>query len=165
MTARADRLHHDNATAHSTALVHGFSAKDHITQVCQPPSPQSPDLAPCDFWLFPKLKSPLKGRRCDCDGHTVHKLSQQRLTADWLASRESECSRMRSKVSSDCLPSYVKATRPVLEIFKTFGYFLDSPRICIHWLYGYRYTVSSFVQYVVTVAKLNLCLYTIFFLF
>jgi len=34
--------------------------------------------------------------------------------------------------------------------------------ICIHWLYGYRYTVSSFVQYVVTIAKLNLCLYTIF---
>ena len=23
--------------------------------------------------------------------------------------------------------------------------------ICIHWLYGYRYTVSSFVQYVVTI--------------
>ena len=21
------------------------------------------DLAPCDFWLFPKLKSPLKGKR------------------------------------------------------------------------------------------------------
>ena len=35
--------------------------------------------------------------------------------------------------------------------------------ICIHWLYGYRHTVSSFVQYVVTIAKLNLCLYTIFF--
>ena len=34
--------------------------------------------------------------------------------------------------------------------------------ICIHWLYGYRYTVSNFVQYVVTIAKLNLCLYTIF---
>jgi len=25
--------------------------------------PYSPDLAPCDFWLFPKLKSALKGRR------------------------------------------------------------------------------------------------------
>jgi len=24
--------------------------------------PYSPDLAPCDFWLFPKLKSPLKVR-------------------------------------------------------------------------------------------------------
>jgi hypothetical protein len=37
---------------------------------------------------------------CECDGHTVHKLSQQRLTADWLAPRESDCSRMHSKVSS-----------------------------------------------------------------
>ena len=27
------------------------------------PVPYSPDLAPCDFWLFPKLKSLLKGRR------------------------------------------------------------------------------------------------------
>jgi hypothetical protein len=59
MTKRADQLHHDNAPAHSTALVQAFLAK-HIIQVCQPP--YSPDLAPCDFWLFPKLKSPLKGR-------------------------------------------------------------------------------------------------------
>ena len=28
--------------------------------------------------------------------------------------------------------------------------------------YGCRYTVSNFVQYVVTIPKLNLCLYTIF---
>jgi len=35
-------------------------AKHHINQVCQ--HPYSPDLAPYDFWLFPKLKSPLKGR-------------------------------------------------------------------------------------------------------
>ena len=25
-------------------------------------APYIPDLAPCDFWLLPKLKSPLKGR-------------------------------------------------------------------------------------------------------
>ena len=55
---------------------------------------------------------------CECDGHTVHKLSQRRLTADWLAPRESDCSRMRSKVSSDWLPSYIKVTRPVVEILK-----------------------------------------------
>ena len=62
MTERANQLHH-NAPAHSTALVQAFCvlAKHHLTQVCQPP--YSPDLAPCDFWLFPKLKSPLKGRR------------------------------------------------------------------------------------------------------
>jgi hypothetical protein len=34
---------------------------------------------------------------------------------------------MHSKVSSDWLPSYIKATRPVLEIFKMAGYFPDSP--------------------------------------
>ena len=64
---------------------------------------------------------------CECDRHTVHKLSQQRLTADWLDPRESDCSRMYSKVSSDWLPSYINATRPVLEIFKMAGYFPDSP--------------------------------------
>jgi hypothetical protein len=36
---------------------------------------------------------------------------------------------MHSKVSSDWQPSYIKATRPVLEIFKMAGYFPDSPRI------------------------------------
>jgi len=65
---------------------------------------------------------------CECDGHTVHKLSQRRLTADWLAPWESDCSRMQSKVSSDWLPSYIKATWPVLDIFKMAGYFPDSPR-------------------------------------
>jgi hypothetical protein len=37
-----------------------FWAKYRITQFCQ--LPYSPDLTPCDFWLFPKLKSPLKMR-------------------------------------------------------------------------------------------------------
>ena len=36
---------------------------------------------------------------------------------------------MDSKVSSDWLQSYVKATRPVLEIFKMAGYFPDNPRL------------------------------------
>jgi hypothetical protein len=38
-----------------------FGKASSISQVCQPH--YSPDLAPCDFWLFPKLKSPLKGMR------------------------------------------------------------------------------------------------------
>ena len=28
-----------------------------------PQSPYIPDLAPCDFWLFPKLKEKLRGSR------------------------------------------------------------------------------------------------------
>jgi len=41
--------------------VHNFLAKNETTVVPQPP--YSPDLAPADFFLFPKLKSTLKGRR------------------------------------------------------------------------------------------------------
>jgi hypothetical protein len=36
---------------------------------------------------------------------------------------------MRRKVSSDWLPSFIKATRPVLEILNMAGYFPDRPRI------------------------------------
>ena len=86
-----------------------FFAKHHITQVFQP------YLAPCDFWLFPEPKSPIQMEDIyACDGHIVYKLSQRRLTADWLAPRESGCSRMHSNVPADWLPSHIKATRPVL---------------------------------------------------
>jgi hypothetical protein len=69
---------------------------------------------------------------CECEGHTVHKFSQRLLTADWLAPGESDCSWMRSKVSSDWLPSNTKATRTVLEIFKMAAYFPDRPRtVCL----------------------------------
>ena len=39
-----------------------------------------------------------------------------------------DCSRMYSKVSSDLLQSYIKATRLVVEIFKMAGYFPYGPR-------------------------------------
>ena len=41
--------------------VQSFWARHQITQVTQPH--YSPDLAPCNFWLFPKLKSSLKVQR------------------------------------------------------------------------------------------------------
>jgi hypothetical protein len=44
----------------------------------------------------------------ECEGHTVHKLSQWLLTSDLLAPRESDYSWIRNKVSSDWLPSYIK---------------------------------------------------------
>ena len=54
-------LQHDNAPSHSSFLVRDFLAKHATTVLPQPP--YSPDLAPADFFLFPKLKSTLKGRR------------------------------------------------------------------------------------------------------
>ncbi|KAG5323528.1 MOS1T transposase, partial [Acromyrmex heyeri] len=54
-------LHHDNAPAHTSLLVREFLAKNNTLMMPQPP--YSPDLAPCDFFLFPQLKRPMKGRR------------------------------------------------------------------------------------------------------
>lgn len=54
-------LHHDNAPAHASLLVRSYLAK-HQTPVVPHP-PYSPDLAPADFFLFPKLKNTLKGHR------------------------------------------------------------------------------------------------------
>ncbi|UYV76739.1 hypothetical protein LAZ67_14001920 [Cordylochernes scorpioides] len=45
-------LHHDNAPAHTLLLVRDFLAKNNTLMMPQPP--YSPDLAPCDFFLFPK---------------------------------------------------------------------------------------------------------------
>ena len=52
-------LHHDNAPAHTSHLVHQSLAKHGTAQLQQPP--YSPDLASCDFFLFPRLKKVLKG--------------------------------------------------------------------------------------------------------
>jgi histone-lysine N-methyltransferase SETMAR len=38
-----------------------FLAQKSITEVAHPP--YSPDLAPNDLWLLPKMKSTLKGQR------------------------------------------------------------------------------------------------------
>ncbi|UYV78911.1 hypothetical protein LAZ67_17000241 [Cordylochernes scorpioides] len=54
-------LHHNNAPAHTSLLVRDRLAKNNTLMMPQPP--YSPDLAPCDFFLFPKLKRPMKGRR------------------------------------------------------------------------------------------------------
>ena len=34
--------------------------------------PYSPDLAPCDFWLFPKLKEKLRG----CHNETIEEMKE-----------------------------------------------------------------------------------------
>ena len=55
------RLHHDNMPTHASHLVQNFLVKHQITQVTQPP--YNLDFIPCNFRFFPKLKSPLKGKR------------------------------------------------------------------------------------------------------
>jgi len=129
-----NRATSDNAPAHSTALVQAFflGGGEHlITQVCQPP--YSPNLALCDFRLFPKLKSPLKGRRCVNATVTKYRSlvsgSHCRLTSpkgEWLFTN--------AQYGLPWLPRY-KATQPILEIFKMIGYFPDRPHTTVwYWL-------------------------------
>ena len=54
-------LQHHNMPAHTSLSIWEFLEKKNIPVLPQPP--YSPDLAPCDFYLFPKLKSKLKGHQ------------------------------------------------------------------------------------------------------
>jgi hypothetical protein len=123
------KLHQDNGPAHSVTLVQAF-----LGQTSHHPSLSvclQPRFGSLQLLVFPKAKISFASKEiCDYGGHTVHKLSQRRLTANWLALGESDRSLMHSKVSSDWLPSYIKVTPTVLKIFKMAGYFRDSPHIC-----------------------------------
>ena len=61
-TRRRSRLllHHDNAAPHKARLTVQFLEQQGITLLPHPP--YSPDLAPCDFWLFPKIKGAIAGK-------------------------------------------------------------------------------------------------------
>ena len=101
MTVRADQLRHDNAPTYSTAVVQalfffggGGGKASHHPGLSAPPQPRFGSLRLLDF---PKTKIAVEREEIrECDSHTVHKLSQRRLTADRLAPRESDCSRMHS---------------------------------------------------------------------
>ncbi|UYV69977.1 hypothetical protein LAZ67_7001367 [Cordylochernes scorpioides] len=56
-------LYVDNARPHTAHVVLQFLAKHSTIQIPHPP--YSPDLAPNDFFLYPKLKMKLKGRKFD----------------------------------------------------------------------------------------------------
>ena len=60
----------DNAPVHNSILVTDYLTKMGIKIV--PHSPYSPNLAPCDFWLFPKLKEKLRG----CCYETIEEMKE-----------------------------------------------------------------------------------------
>jgi hypothetical protein len=53
------RLHHDNERPHVSKVVAQYLARKNIE--CVPHTPYIPNFAPCDFFLFPRLKSELRG--------------------------------------------------------------------------------------------------------
>jgi histone-lysine N-methyltransferase SETMAR len=58
-------LENDNARPHTSAATRDAIQRLDFSILLHPP--YSPDLAPSDFRLFPKLKEHLKGQRVSCD--------------------------------------------------------------------------------------------------
>jgi len=89
--------------------------------------------------------------RCECYGHTVHKLSQWRLTADCLAPRESDCSRRHSKVCPAAMlyQGHATGSRDIQNDWKLSGqpsYFYSS--LYPMAFYGVTFTLTlSFIIY------------------
>ena len=70
-------LHHDNPPAHTSMLVCEFFVKNKTVIMPQPP--YSPDLATADFFLFLKLKTPMKGKRFA----TIEEIKKNRNRSCW----------------------------------------------------------------------------------
>lgn len=56
-------LQHDGASSHVSAKTRDYMEKNKVNTLPHPP--YSPDLAPCDFFLFPTLKKNLSGTKFD----------------------------------------------------------------------------------------------------
>ena len=52
---------HDNASSHKCEVFKSFLASEKVKVLNHPP--YSPDLSPCDFFLFPRLKKMLSGNK------------------------------------------------------------------------------------------------------
>ena len=58
-------LLHDDAPIHKSNVVQRTDSKSQFEELNHPP--YSPDLAPCDYFLFSHLKKDLRGRRFESD--------------------------------------------------------------------------------------------------
>ena len=59
-------FHQDNTPVHNCILLSDYLTKMGIKSVSQPP--YSPELVPCDFWLFPKLRG--------CRNETIEEMKE-----------------------------------------------------------------------------------------
>jgi len=56
-------LYHDNAATHKATIITEYLHNERV--VLSPHLPYSTDRVPCDFFLFPRIKKELKGKRFD----------------------------------------------------------------------------------------------------
>jgi histone-lysine N-methyltransferase SETMAR len=98
---RGTQLHHDNASAHTAARTLDFLSENGVQLVTHPA--YSPDLAPNDFFLFPKVKHPLRGQRFSNPEDALNAFQQavQRLSDDeWHQCFQDWFERMRKCIQA-----------------------------------------------------------------
>ena len=96
------KLLHDNAPAHKSATVQEYLKESGLHVLDHPP--YSPDLSPCDFWLFPRLKEMLAGNhfesRCGI-GSAVYQCLQHIAKEDYWAEFPKWVDRCKMCVEAD----------------------------------------------------------------
>ncbi|GBN95730.1 hypothetical protein AVEN_220804-1 [Araneus ventricosus] len=77
-------LLHDNAPPHRALVVEKYLARHSVTTLEHPP--YSPDLAPADSYLFPRLKMKLKGHRFVDSDEVIENATKQLkdLSKKWI---------------------------------------------------------------------------------
>ena len=79
-------LLHDNASSHKCEVVKSFLASEKVKVLNHPP--YSPDLSPCDFFLFLRLKKMLSGNKYmsrSSLGSAIYQCLQQIPKEDYLS--------------------------------------------------------------------------------
>ena len=93
-------LLHDNASSHKCEVVKSFLASKKVKVLNHPP--YSPDLSPCDFFLFPRLKKMLSENKYTSRnslGSTIYQCLQQIPKKDYLSAFRDRVKRLQKCVS------------------------------------------------------------------
>ena len=93
-------LSHDNASSHKCEVVKSFLASEKMKVLNHPP--YSPDLSPCDFFLFPRLKKMLSGNKYTSRssfGSAIYQCLQQIPKEDYLSAFRDWVKRLQKCVS------------------------------------------------------------------
>ena len=96
------KLLHDKVPAHKSATVQEYLKESGLNVLDHPP--YSPDLSPCDFWLFPRLKEMLAGHcfESHCGiGSTVFQCLQHIPKEDYRAACQKWVDRCKMCVEAD----------------------------------------------------------------
>ena len=93
----------------ASRLMQSFLGKHQIAEVTQPPYSQ--DVVPCDFWLFLRLKSPLKGKRLQ----TINEIQENTMGQLMVIGRTVRCPKVPTLKNTEVSFFYVQCFLYVLQ--------------------------------------------------